>query len=264
MKRVTTGLLLGFSLLFLLLYADAFWFFVLIVLTVGLALREYYKICLICQDNGLVFTGTLLGVIVPVALYVAGPKWFGGYLIFAVFFIFAYCLFTHKELASITNRIGIGVLGIVYIAFPMSHLILLRGLEQGSLWIIFLFLIIIANDTFAYYGGRRFGRHKLSPTVSPNKTVEGAAWGLAGGVIIAIAFQQFFLIKSSIQEIVALSVFIGILGQLSDLFESLIKRSAGVKDSGSILPGHGGALDRIDSLIFPIPALYYYLIIFRV
>lgn len=263
MKRVVTGLLLGFLLLFLLLYADAFWFFVLIVLTVGFALREYYKIT-VSQDKGLAFTGTLLGVTIPVAMYVVGPNGFGGYLIFAVFFIFAYCLFVHKELASITNRIGIGVLGIVYIAFPMSHLILLRDLEQGSLWIIFLFLIIIANDTFAYYGGRRFGRRKLSPAVSPNKTVEGAAWGLAGGIIIAIAFQQFFLIKGSIQEIVALSIFIGILGQLSDLFESLIKRGAGVKDSGSILPGHGGALDRIDSLIFPIPVLYYYLIIFRV
>lgn len=262
MKRVVTGLLLGFLLLFLLLYAEPFWFFIIVVLTIGLALLEYYKIT-ISRNNGLVFIGTLLGAIVPALTYSIGPVWFGGYLFFAVFFIFAYSLFARKELAGVTNQIAVGVLGVVYIAFPMSHLVLLRDLEKGNVWIIFLFLIIIANDSFAYYMGRRFGRRKLSPAVSPNKTMEGAVSGLIGGIIIAAVFQQIFLTKVSLGEAVLLAIFMGITGQLSDLFESLIKRSADVKDSGSLLPGHGGILDRIDSLIFPIPALYYYLIIFR-
>lgn len=263
MKRVIIGLLLGFFLLFLLLYEDTFWFFIAVVLTVGLALLEYYKITF-NRNNGFTLAGTLLGAAVPVVMYVVGLKWSVGYLILAVFFIFAYFLFTHKNLESIANQIGVGALGIVYIAFPVSHLVPLRDLEQGSLWIIFLFLTVIANDTFAYYMGRQFGRHKLSPAVSPKKTVEGAVFGLIGGIITAAFFQQFFSIKTSLREAILLSTAVGILGQLSDLFESLIKRSANVKDSGSILPGHGGVLDRIDSVIFPIPALYYYLIIFRI
>lgn len=262
MKRVATGLLLGFLLLFVLLYADVFWFFVIVLLTIVLALFEYYTIT-ISRYKGLVFIGTLLGAMVPVLIYTVGTRWFGGYLLFALFFIFAYCLFASKELAGVTNQIGIGVLGIVYIAFSISHLVLLRYLDKGNLWIIFLFLVIIANDTFAYYMGRRFGRRKLSPLISPKKTIEGSVSGLAGGIIIAAMFQQIFLTKVLLGEAVLLAIFMGIAGQLSDLFESLIKRSADVKDSGSILPGHGGVLDRIDSLIFPIPALYYYLIIFR-
>ena len=241
------------------LYAAAFWFFGLVVLVNCLALFEYYKIT-IGNDKIFLVTGTLLGAIVPVIIYLFEYQWFSGYLILAVFLIFTDSLFRHNLLASVTARIGAGVLGIIYIAFPISHLILIRDLEQGRFWVLFLVCIIAANDTFAYYAGKGLGKHKLSPVVSPKKTVEGALGGLIGGVAVALVFNQIFLTHISPKEISMLAVFIGILGQLSDLFESLIKRSAGVKDSGSILPGHGGMLDRIDSLIFPIPFLYYYLI----
>ncbi len=257
------------------LYAAAFWFFAIVVLIICLALFEYYKIT-IGYDKIFLVIGTLLGAIVPVIIYLFEHKGFSGYLIFylifAVFFIFIDSLFRHnlpapdrinQGLASVTTRIGAGVLGIIYIAFPISHLILIRDLEQGRFWVLFLVCIIVANDTFAYYAGKGLGKHKLSPVVSPKKTVEGALGGLIGGVAVALIFHHFFLTHISLKEISVLAVFIGILGQLSDLFESLIKRSAGVKDSGSILPGHGGALDRIDSLIFPVPFLYYYLIYFR-
>ncbi len=244
------------------LYASAFWFFALVVLVNCLALLEYYKIT-IGNDKILLVTGTLLGAVVPVIIYLFEYQWFSGYLILAVFLIFTDSLFRHNLLASVTARIGAGVLGIIYIAFPISHLILIRNMELGRLWLLFIVCIIAANDTFAYYVGRGFGKHKLSPVISPKKTVEGALGGLIGGVAIALVFNQMFLTHISPKEISILAVFIGILGQLSDLFESLIKRSVGVKDSGGILPGHGGMLDRIDSLIFPSPFLYYYLIYFR-
>ncbi|MBI5048710.1 MAG: phosphatidate cytidylyltransferase [Deltaproteobacteria bacterium] len=262
MKRVITGFLLGSLFILLVLYATAFLFFALVTLIISLALLEYYKIT-VGQEKGLLFIGTLLGAIVPVIIYFIGLRGIAGYLIIAVFFIFTYCLFIHKQLVSAASRIGIGILGVTYIAFPLSHIIALRKLEHGSLWVLFLILIVSANDIFAYYIGRGIGRHKLSPVVSPNKTMEGALGGLIGGVVVAIVFQRFFLAHIALNEAL-LAIFIGILGQTSDLFESLIKRSAGVKDSGHILPGHGGVLDRVDSLIFPIPFLYYYLIIFRV
>ena len=244
------------------LYAAAFWFFAIVVLIICLALFEYYKIT-IGHDKIFLVIGTLLGAIVPVIIYLFEYQWFSGYLILAVFLIFTDSLFRHNLLASVTARIGVGVLGIIYIAFPISHLILIRNMELGRLWLLFIVCIIAANDTFAYYVGRGFGKHKLSPVISPKKTVEGALGGLIGGVAVALVFNQMFLTHISPKEISILAVFIGILGQLSDLFESLIKRSVGVKDSGGILPGHGGMLDRIDSLIFPSPFLYYYLIYFR-
>src|SRR3970040_947115 len=235
MKRVITGLLLGFLFVLLLIYTTGFWFCVIVVLIAGLALFEYYKIT-INQDKGLLLVATLLGAIVPLIAYLSGFNWLTGYLTFTVFFLFIYCLFAHDPLASVTSRAGMGVLGITYISFPLSHLILLRELEQGSLWILLLVLITAANDTFAFYTGRWIGRFKLSPVGSPHKTVEA----------------------------LLLAILLGIAGQFSDLFESLIKRSAGIKDSGNFLPGHGGILDRIDSLIFPGPFLYYYLVVFKV
>jgi len=263
MKRVITGLLLGFLFVLLLIYTTGFWFSVIVVLIAGLALFEYCKIT-INQDKGLLLVATLLGAIVPLIAYLGGFNWLTGYLTFTVFFLFIYCLFAHDPLASVTSRAGMGVLGITYISFPLSHLILLRELEQGSLWILLLVLITAANDTFAFYTGRWIGRLKLSPVVSPNKTVEGALGGVAGGIVAAIAFRQFSLIEISLNEALLLAILLGIAGQFSDLFESLIKRSAGVKDSGNFLPGHGGVLDRIDSLIFPGPFLYYYLVVFKV
>jgi len=247
MKRIITGILLSLLLIFIVVFTKIFWFFAAVALIVGLSLIEYYKITA-GQDKGLLIIGTLFGVMIPVVVYLAGLKGVLGYLTFVVFLVFIYYLFIHEPLATVTSRIGVGILGIIYIAFFISHLILIRDLEQGSLWILFLVFIIAANDTFAYYVGKKYGRRKLSPIVSPNKTVEGA----------------FFLLKITLIEAITLSAFIGIIGQFSDLFESLIKRSADVKDSGSILPGHGGVLDRIDSIIFPAPFLYYYIIIFKV
>lgn len=263
MKRVLTGLLLIFLLVVLVVFANPFLFSVTATLIVSLALLEYYRMT-ISGDKGLLITGTLLGITIPISVYAAGLNGFLGSLTIAALLIFTYCLFIHDSLASLTNRIGIGILGIIYIAVPLSYLILIRELEQGSLWILFLFFIVAANDISAFYVGTRFGKYKLAPAVSPNKTIEGAFGGLIGGIITALLFQQFFLLKASLLETLLLALVIGIVGQLSDLFESLIKRSAGVKDSGNILPGHGGVLDRIDSIIFTAPVLYYSIIIFGI
>lgn len=269
MKRVITGLALGFSVVLLVLYAPVFWFFIIVVLITSFALFEYYTMTT-SQDKGMLIIGTLLGAIVaahPAAIFFFGFK-NSGYLPFAIFIIFCYCLFTYNPLApdrnnqrqlSAVSRAGIGILGIIYIALPLSHLFFIRNFEQGRFWILFLLSIVFANDTFAYFVGKGVGRRKLAPLVSPGKTVEGAIGGLIGGVIAAAIFQFFFK-QLAFAETAMLAIVIGIVGQLGDLFESMIKRSAGVKDSGNIIPGHGGALDRIDSLIFAVPFLYYYLV----
>ncbi|MBI5560776.1 MAG: phosphatidate cytidylyltransferase [Deltaproteobacteria bacterium] len=151
-------------------------------------------------------------------------------------------------------------MGVMYVALPLSHFIRISLLPNGRIWILFLMSVVWLNDTAAYYTGSAIGRHKLSPRVSPNKTVEGAIGGVIGGLAAAFLFNRFFETGLAAKDVVFISVFLGMVSLLGDLSESLLKRGAGVKDSGSIIPGHGGVLDRLDSIIFSVPALYYYLI----
>lgn len=150
--------------------------------------------------------------------------------------------------------------GLVYVALPFSFLPLVKGFDRGEWWIMTLFFIIWGNDTFAYYTGRTLGRHKLSPRISPKKTVEGAAGGLVGGIIAALICRTLFGLDVQAPALVAFAIVAGVVGITGDLAESVLKRAAGVKDSGNLIPGHGGVLDRTDSLLFAFPLLYYFLL----
>jgi phosphatidate cytidylyltransferase len=134
----------------------------------------------------------------------------------------------------------------------------LEGKHWGTDLLLLLVLMTWANDIFAYIFGKRFGKHALAPVASPKKTWEGAAAGLLGSLGVAFLLREFAIHSLSTTDVIVVTVIIVVLGILGDLCESLLKRSAGVKDSGTILPGHGGALDRLDSMIFAATALYYY------
>ena len=155
------------------------------------------------------------------------------------------------------------VLGTVYIGWAFGyHLILLRNIAGAGRGLVFFLLVIVwLGDTAAYLFGKRFGRHKLRPTISPGKTVEGTIAGIVFGTLGGFGVWSFFLQDIlSLSHTLILGVLLGIVGQLSDLSESVIKRSAEVKDSGHLIPGHGGLLDRCDSLIFSALVLYHYFI----
>ncbi|MDY6951545.1 MAG: phosphatidate cytidylyltransferase, partial [Thermodesulfobacteriota bacterium] len=134
----------------------------------------------------------------------------------------------------------------------------IRNGERGIVWTGFLLVVIFAGDTGAYYVGKALGRHKLAPRISPGKTVEGAAAGLAASLAMGAWYKQYWLPELSWGLCLALVLFMGVVGQVGDLFESILKRSVVVKDSGRFLPGHGGMLDRIDALLFASPVLYYF------
>jgi phosphatidate cytidylyltransferase len=181
----------------------------------------------------------------------------------ALIFAFAALLFFREYWVHRLNRWSWTVIGGIYVGYLVPHLILLFGQPNGRAWLFWLFLVVMAGDTAAYFVGRRFGRHKLAPVLSPGKTIEGA-WGYVAGAIIGgfvaagLAFNQF-----SWLEIFGLSLVVSVLGQFGDLFESWIKRVHNVKDSGTLLPGHGGVLDRLDSLIFPAAFTSVYLRMFH-
>ena len=207
----------------------------------------------------------------------------GGFTYFAVIFaVLAPFLFLaigmyRNELASGFPAARVSAFAFLYIALPMACLVQLREQWEGAFLLLYLLLLVWAGDIFAYFIGKPLGRHRMSPRVSPKKTWEGAIASVVAGIAVGIlmfhhaqfistALLNAHLIERkdgifvnnqlSVAEVLALSVVLNIAAQLGDLVESLIKRGAGTKDSGSILPGHGGMLDRIDALLFAAPVLW--------
>jgi phosphatidate cytidylyltransferase len=173
----------------------------------------------------------------------------------------SFYLFTYTSSDSdIIGEIGYIVLGPLYVALPLAMMILIDKRPNGNMWLFFLLAIIFANDTGAFYFGKLMGRHKLYPLISPNKTWEGTVGGIFLSTLTAFAFLQIWHIHTFSWGILVLVLVMTILAQVGDLAESMLKRHKGIKDSGKILPGHGGLLDRIDGLLFAIPALYFFLI----
>ena len=173
---------------------------------------------------------------------------------------FSYQIFRNQVNVAFLS-VASTLLGVVYIGWAFGyHLILLRNIsEAGKGLIFFLVLIIWLGDTAAYLFGKRFGKHKFRPKISPGKTIEGTIAGLVFGTLGGLGVWSFLLKDIlSLPHALILGILLGIVGQLGDLSESVIKRSADVKDSGHLIPGHGGLLDRCDSLIFSAPTLYYY------
>jgi phosphatidate cytidylyltransferase len=154
------------------------------------------------------------------------------------------------------------VAGILYVGWLLGHLAGLRGMDGGRNWVFFTMFATFASDSAAYLVGRAFGRNKLAPDISPGKSREGAVAGLFGAVIISLFFKLPTPLEIPVSwvHLVLLGLLVSIFGQLGDLAESLFKRNVGVKDSSKVIPGHGGFLDRIDSVVFAGVVVYYYVV----
>lgn len=177
-------------------------------------------------------------------------------------------LFACRDLGRYFESLAVALLSCTYIGLLVGFQVALRlsdgavsdGAIRGDYLIYYLYIIIWIGDAGALYTGRSLGRHKLAPRISPNKTIEGAVGSLLASVLGSLGLRLWFIPELGLFDAVALGILLNILGQLGDLVESGIKRSAGVKDSATFIPGHGGVLDRGDSLFFAGPALYYYYI----
>jgi phosphatidate cytidylyltransferase len=194
-------------------------------------------------------------------------------------FVFLTLAMRHADLASGYPAAVASTFAFVYIAVPMTLLVAIRQLASGAIWTIFTLLAVWAGDIFAYFVGKSLGRHRMSPRISPKKTWEGALASILASVIVGALWMQHApgisaaLLRAGLIErrdgmwgleqphlwpIILLSAVVNVAAQLGDLVESLIKRGAGVKDSGTILPGHGGMLDRIDAMLFAVPVVWAY------
>lgn len=183
----------------------------------------------------------------------------------AAFFLFVLgiaflTLFTKRPIVEGLPSVGISASGLILIAFPLSFVIPLHGISgQGPAMLLFALVTVWVSDTAAYFAGRSIGKHPFAPRLSPNKTWEGAVAGFLGSLAVAFAFVPW--VNVPLVHLLAMAALGNVAGQVGDLLESSYKRSAGIKDSGTLLPGHGGVLDRIDALILAIPVVWYYWIL---
>ena len=247
-----------------------FLFFMTLISCMGLF--EFYRLYFREKKNGVLFIGEIASLLLMGGFYIQGidPKGIEAMIspfilstIFssAVLFLLTAHLFADR--GSFFLSVSVMGTGLVYVTWFLGHLILIRSLEQGVLYIFFLAMVTWGTDSGALWVGQSIGTRKLAPTISPNKTIEGALGGLAFGILLAVISHFWFLPAVPLKETVGLAFGLSIAGQIGDLVESMFKRANQVKDSRHLLPGHGGILDKIDSFIFTGPVLYYYLIYFR-
>ena len=154
--------------------------------------------------------------------------------------------------------LALTLFGVVYVGFLLPHLVWVRQAADGRSWVFFILLVAMMGDSGGYAFGRAWGTHKLIPHISPGKTVEGSAGAVLGNLCAAVIGWIWLLPDRAWGELVILSLILGCLAQIGDLCESAVKRAFGAKDSGRLFPGHGGVLDRADSLLFPAAFVYYY------
>jgi phosphatidate cytidylyltransferase len=216
-----------------------------VVLTV-IGLHEYYTLLRRYRPNLLV--GYLSGLGVLAGAYLLGVEGLLVGLAGLLVLTFFWSLFGELG-AHLVGRMAMTDFGVLWVAAGFAYILLIRDLKHGVALTILLLACTMLNDTFAYFVGRAIGRHKLAPQISPSKTVEGAVGGLVGAVIAAL-LVRIYSDWMPTKHAVILGLVIGVVGQWGDLFESTVKRDFRVKDSGRILPGHGGILDRFDSFLF--------------
>ena len=204
------------------------------------------------------------GLLLPLATYWKGILGLSTATVAVIFVALTIHLLLYAKQKAVLQSLGAMVFAQLYIPFLLSHVLLLFQVPSGRRWIFFLFFVIFAGDTGAFYAGHRWGRHKLWPAVSPGKTVEGAVGGLLSSLATALLVGKLLLSlgEFGITFLLSLGLVIALAGQMGDLMESMIKRVSQVKDASSILPGHGGLLDRLDSLIFAFPLTYYGVVFF--
>ena len=272
-KRIITAVI-AIPLIILLVKASSdFIFFAAILAVIVLALKELFEIMLAGEPAVEKWMAILAGCLVPAfvflgiksspesSLYLSSAPYAVLVFCFIVFFFYHIVLPGKEDNAFAV--ISAKFFGIFYVAVLLSYLLPINAHPQGANLMLFLLLVTWAGDSGAYFIGSSIGTRPLAPSISPKKTVEGAVGSVVSSVLAALLCQTLLLNTFDVTSCAVMGLGINIFNQFGDLAESMIKRAYKVKDSGNIIPGHGGMLDRIDSLLFAVPFLYYYLKFFN-
>lgn len=262
-QRIITAAV-GIPAMLVLLYLGDIWWALGIALLTGAGAREVMAMFARKAKGAgpsdlLVMCGGIFSVLAAYAFSERALLYWVPFLIAVVCAAFARELWQSERAPAV--NVGSTLLAVFYPGILFAHLILLRQLPDGFIVTLFVLACTWASDSAAYFVGLSVGRHKLLPAVSPKKTWEGAVGGLAGGTVIGILLARFIGVTVGIGAL--LGLLISAAGQLGDLAASSLKREAGIKDTGKLLPGHGGIIDRFDSLLFAGPVVYYTLLLVR-
>jgi len=244
----------GLPLVIFAAYYGGWWLLALVAPGAVFALHELYRMARSLRPLVLAGYGGALAAVIGASL--GGAEWMLGGFMLTLFLAFLFAAVSETR-QSTAVAVATTMLGAAWIGLGLAFLILLRDLEDGRLLLITLLLTVFVADTSAYVGGRLIGRHKLAPAISPGKTWEGFVFGVAGGVLttwLALNDEPIAIVG---WESLLLGGVIVLAAVSGDLFESMVKRDLGVKDSGRVLMGHGGVLDRVDSIVFAAPAAYF-------
>ena len=214
-----------------------------------IGLREFYK----AMEKRRLIPSYGIGYLFTTGLFINNLSLFNNLEILLTFTIIILLIFTVIKKDITIEDVSITILGMLYIPFLLFHINKL----DNNIYIWLIFIISFGTDTFAYISGNLFGKNKLCPEISPNKTIEGSIGGIIGSTLLSFGYAVYFQL-GPIWKIIILGIICSILSQLGDLIASKIKRATGIKDFGYIIPGHGGVLDRFDSIIFTAPVIYYY------
>lgn len=259
MKRIVTALVLIPAVVAVTWWGPRWLLFLAVLPFAGLSLREYFDLSArmgyaphrpLCYSLGLALL--VLAWLRPAHL-VAG-------IVAGAFLLLAAEALAREDPRQVLPSASTGFLGVLYVVVPFAAMLGLRLAPSGAHLILFVLVLIWVGDTAAYYVGRAIGRHKLTPRLSPGKTVEGAVASLLATFVVGYLWLerwQWIPLPATVHA-VTLPLALNLAAQVGDLVESALKRGAGVKDSSEILPGHGGMLDRVDSLLLALPTLWYY------
>ena len=261
-RRIVTALV-GVPVLVGAIWAGFPWLTVLVMVVALLGLREFYRLSIAAAPPSLL----LVGVVWTILLIVSGQladRWYeyAPHVLLGAGVVVAlpWLVLTRNRVGALSGWVY-AVTGPVYVGFFLAHALMLRELEGGADhgrdWLLFALLVTFGTDTGAYLTGRAMGKHPMTPSVSPGKTWEGAIGGFMLAVAVALALGVLLGLSVPLWQGVLVGAAVGVAAQLGDLLESRLKRAGGVKDAGSILPGHGGLLDRLDSIVLALPVVYY-------
>jgi len=257
------------------------WFTILVAIFGGLAAFEFYRLGSLAKISPVTYLGLIFTLLFIIS---RNPDLLSRLensldptlitpllLALAIVLTLAGALLRRRKKGVITGWVWT-MAGILYTGWLFGHVVELRGLADGRNWVFFILLSTVASDTIAFFIGSAIGRHKLAPQISPNKTWEGAIAGVVGAAVFGLLFvpTRLFGLNNAIHiqgfsygDAIILGVLVSIFGQLGDLTESMLKRNARVKDAGTLFPGHGGVLDRLDSIIFAGIVVYYFAVLYK-
>jgi phosphatidate cytidylyltransferase len=260
--RVLSGLALAPLLFVVVWLLPPAYFTGLVVIAAAIGQYELYSMAKARGTAPLTAAGIMLGALIVINFYRPLYPYAGGHLFWVTLCVLGVMvarLFSRRTVDGAFEDIAATVLGVFYVALLFGFQVAIHAGPAGKKWLVFLYLVIWASDTGAYYVGTAFGKRRLYEKISPKKSIEGLAGGMAASVVVALLCKWLLVPSAGLLEAAVLGAALAAVGTAGDLVESLIKRSAGVKDSGNLIPGHGGILDRMDSMLFAAPVLFYYL-----